>query len=56
MQNTKAWSRIIRSVEDQKSDFLFFNGDMIMGYGNADVPTDTSSVDAVVASDLVQNV
>jgi len=54
LQNTKAWSRIIRSVEDQKSDFLFFNGDMIMGYGNADVPTDTSTVDAVVASDLVQ--
>jgi hypothetical protein len=53
-QNTKAWSRIIRTVEDQKSDFLFFNGDMIMGYGNADVPADTSTVDAIVASDLVR--
>ena len=53
LQNTKAWSRIIRSVEDQKSDFLFFNGDMIMGYGNADVPTDTSSVNAIVGSDLM---
>ena len=54
LQNTKAWSRIIRSVEDQKSDFLFFNGDMIMGYGNADVPADVSTVDAIVKSDLVQ--
>ena len=53
-QNTKAWSRIIRTVEKQKSDFLFFNGDMIMGYGNADVPTDTSSVDSIVSSDLVR--
>ena len=54
LQSTKAWSRIIRSVEKQKSDFLFFNGDMIMGYGNADVPADTTSVDAIVKSDLVQ--
>lgn len=54
LQSTKAWSRIIRSVQHQNSDFLFFNGDMIMGYGNADVPADTSSVDAIVGSDLVQ--
>ena len=54
LQSTKAWSRIIRSVEQQKSDFLFFNGDMIMGYGNADVPADTSTVGAIVGSDLVQ--
>jgi len=53
-QNTKAWSRIIHSVENQKSDFLFFNIDMIMGYGNADVPADTSSVDGIVSSDLVR--
>jgi hypothetical protein len=31
LQNTKAWSRIIRSVEAQKSDFLFFNGDIPSG-------------------------
>ena len=35
LQNTKAWSRIIDSVAKQKSNFLFFNGDMIMGYDNA---------------------
>lgn len=54
LQSTKAWSRIIRSVEKQHSDFLFFNGDMIMGYGNAGVPADTSTVDAIVNSDLVK--
>ncbi len=54
LQNTKAWSRIIRSIEDQKSDFLFFNGDMIMGYGNADIPSNAATVDGIVKSDLVQ--
>ncbi len=54
LQNTKAWSRIIRSIEAQKSQFLFFNGDMVMGYGKAAVPTNTSTVAAIVGSDLVQ--
>jgi len=54
LQNTKAWSRIIRSIEDQKPQLLFFNGDMIMGYGRASVPADTSTVPAIVGSDLVQ--
>ncbi|MBN9125359.1 MAG: hypothetical protein BGO99_03645 [Nitrosospira sp. 56-18] len=54
LQNTKAWSRIMRSIQSQKSNFLFFNGDMIMGYGKADVPADTSTVSAIVDSDLVQ--
>jgi hypothetical protein len=52
LQNTKAWSRIIRSIESQKSDFLFFNGDMIMGYGKADVPADTS-LSGILKSDLM---
>ena len=54
LQNSKALTRIIRSVEAQKSNFLFFNGDMIMGYGNAGVPADTSTVAAIVDSDLVK--
>ncbi|MGI9135304.1 MAG: hypothetical protein ACR2I0_15410 [Rhodoferax sp.] len=29
MQNSKAWSRIMREVAAQKSKLLFFNGDMI---------------------------
>jgi len=53
-QNTKAWSRMISEIEDQNSDFLFFNGDMIMGYGTADVPADTSTVDSIDSSDLVR--
>ncbi len=36
LQNSKAWSRIIRTIQTQKPGLLFFNGDMIMGYGNAD--------------------
>ena len=52
LQNTKAWSRIIRSVEAQKSKLLFFNGDMIMGYGLAG-PTPSNSVADVVGSDLM---
>lgn len=54
LQNTKAWARIERSIQSQKSNFLFFNGDMIMGYGKMDVPADTSTVSAIVGSDLVK--
>lgn len=52
LQSTKAWSRIIDSVNQQESQFLFFNGDMIMGYGNAAAPAD-NSVSTVVKSDLM---
>jgi hypothetical protein len=57
LQNTKAWSRIMRSIQKQKSDFLFFDGDMIMGYGWAKKPTlsgDPANVTEVVNSDLVK--
>lgn len=54
LQNTKAWSRMIREIQSKKSNMLFFNGDMIMGYGKADIPTDTSSVSAIVGSQLVK--
>jgi len=53
LENSKALARIAREVEGQRADFLFFNGDMIMGYGNMIVPSDTSTVDKVVGSDLV---
>lgn len=52
LQNSKAWSRIMRSIEDEKSSLLFFNGDMIMGYGLAG-PTASNSVADVVGSDLM---
>jgi len=32
LQNTKVLSRLIREVQAQKPNVLFFNGDMIMGY------------------------
>ena len=52
LQNTKAWSRIMREIEGQKSKLLFFNGDMIMGYGLAG-PTPSNNVTDVVGSDLM---
>jgi hypothetical protein len=54
LQNTKAFSRILRSVESQRSHLLFFNGDMIMGYGNAIVPANPTTVPSVINSDLVK--
>lgn len=32
LQNTKAFTRITREVQDQKANLFLFNGDMIMGY------------------------
>ena len=36
LQNTKAFGRILRTVQTQKPQLLFFNGDMIHGYGWAE--------------------
>ena len=41
LQNSAAWSRIISQIQAQKANLLFFNGDMILGYGLADVPVTT---------------
>jgi hypothetical protein len=38
LQNTKAWARIINSIQKQKPNLFFFNGDMINGYGKASLP------------------
>jgi hypothetical protein len=58
LQNTKAWTRIIRTAQAQKPNLLFLNGDMVMGYGRAAVPSAWSStpptVSGVVTSDLVK--
>jgi hypothetical protein len=54
LENTKALSRMTRTIQRQKSDLLFYDGDMIMGYGAAVVPADTSTVDKIVGSDLMQ--
>ena len=66
LQNTKAWTRIMNEIQTQKANLLFFNGDMIMGYGKAGVPVTRNStgvneavvtnpsIDQVITSDLVQ--
>ncbi|WP_446808250.1 metallophosphoesterase family protein [Methylomonas sp. 2BW1-5-20] len=66
LQNTKAWSRIMRAIQSQKANLLFFNGDMTMGYGKAGVPVARTSngvgeaaianpsVSDIVTSDLMQ--
>jgi hypothetical protein len=66
LQNAKAWSRVMRSIQSQKANLLFFNGDMIMGYGKAGVPVTrtsngvgeaviaTPTVSDIVGSDLMQ--
>ncbi len=37
LQNTKAITRILRTIQTQKPSMLFFNGDMIHGYGWANI-------------------
>ena len=66
LQNSKAWSRIMRHIQAQGSNLLFFNGDMIMGYGKAGVPVTRNgsgtgevaitnpAVSDIVNSDLMQ--
>jgi hypothetical protein len=60
LQNSPALARILRGVSDQHVQLLFFNGDMIMGYGRAGVPTGWSvtppTVDQVAHSDLVKDI
>ena len=59
VQNTKAFSRILRTMQTQKPNLLFFNGDMIYGYGRAGVPnhwgSNAPTVPQVVGSDLVSH-
>lgn len=58
LQNTKSWARILRTVQSQKANMLFVNGDLVMGYGHAKVPnawaTTPPSITQVVGSDLVR--
>lgn len=60
LQNTTAWSRIMRTIQSQKANLLFFNGDMIMGYGKADVPvasrTNGTSTEVAIANPTVSQI
>jgi hypothetical protein len=57
LQNTKPFARIIRTIQSEKPNLLFFNGDMIYGYGRPAVPTQwgttAPTLAQVVGSDLV---
>lgn len=65
LQSTKAFARILRGIQSQKASMLFFNGDMIHGYGWAGFgytsntagtaitgPVAPASVADIVGSDL----
>ena len=67
LQNTKALARILRTIQSQKAGMLFFNGDMVHGYGWAGFgytsnlagssitgPTPPATVADIVNSDLVK--
>ena len=59
LQNTAAWSRIMRTIQSQKANLLFFNGDMIMGYGKAGVPVTrngSGSGETVITSPAVSDI
>ncbi|MEO7777854.1 MAG: metallophosphoesterase [Fibrobacteria bacterium] len=53
LQSTKPFSRMLVEMINQKSKMLFFNGDMIMGYGNAVLPPNTATIDGILSSELV---
>jgi hypothetical protein len=41
LTDTKPFARILRGVQREKPNLLFFNGDMIYGYGRPGIPTET---------------
>ena len=52
LENTKAFTRILRSVQAHRSDFLFVNGDLIMGYGDAVVPSPSDAATGLSVADV----
>lgn len=54
LQNSRALARILKEIGQARPHMLFFNGDMIMGYGNAG-PVASTDVDTVLASGLVRH-
>lgn len=54
-QNTRALARILREVNERQARLLVFNGDMIMGYGDAQVPTQLPTTpQAYMAADVAK--
>jgi len=60
LQNSRALARILHGISDQHPQLLFFNGDMIMGYGRAGIPVGWAStpptVEQVIHADLVEDI
>lgn len=59
LQNSTVWSRIMREIQAQKANLLFFNGDMIMGYGKTGVPvtrTKTGVSEVAIASPSIADI
>ena len=55
LQNSKAFTRIMNEINHQGSSMLVFNGDMIMGYGDADPTTiNNTSLATASGSDFVK--
>jgi hypothetical protein len=54
-QNTRALNRIMQGVKAQKSQLLFFNGDMIMGYGNPVVPQASTAAAGLSLQDVLNS-
>jgi len=54
LQNTQAFSEILRNVQAQKPQLLFFNGDMIYGYGTPVPPAtwSTTNINGQAAATL----
>jgi hypothetical protein len=50
--NTKAFARILRTVQAQKSNMMFVNGDLILGYGDALVPTASNATVGLTVADV----
>jgi hypothetical protein len=47
LTNTKALARILRGIQREKPNLLFFNGDMIYGYGRPAVPPQLAAITSV---------
>ncbi|MBV9592398.1 MAG: metallophosphoesterase [Actinobacteria bacterium] len=53
LQNTKAIARILRTIQAQKSTMLFFNGDMVHGYGWADIGYTSNLAQTSISSQVL---
>lgn len=55
LQNTPAWARLVREIGAQHPQLLFFNGDMIMGYGKLDPQAPAVTLDPVSGAVVASN-